>query len=277
MVAREAPSARIRGGVVRGVGCRTGGEEETGLTRKATHALPNPAVIAERIAALGRRRAVVNAERRAQQRALVEGLAGMDLEALRRHIPTKQWLLAVGVASGATLPELCGLARLKHPSSALRASRHPVVAHLVDRIKQEQLRLALNGEWGVRNAARTAAPGIMRNLIELGGAAAPDEAGMRPGRARRDADSIRAGEVVLDIAGHRVQRQEHVHYHLLEQLTEGELETLAESGQWPDRFATALAAPDALTDTGPGPGAAANDAPTPTELVPLRGGRRGRV
>src|SRR4029450_1109868 len=120
------------------------------------------------------------------------------------------------------------------------------VAHLVDRIKQEQLRLALHGEWGVRNAARAAAPGIMRNLIERGGAAAPDPAGTRAGRAKRDADSIRAGEVVLDIAGHRVQRSEHVHYHLLEQLTEGELETLAESGTWPERFATALAAPDAL-------------------------------
>jgi hypothetical protein len=50
-----------------------------GLVRKATPSLPNPEVIAQRIAALGRRRAVVNAERRAQQRALVEGLAGMDL------------------------------------------------------------------------------------------------------------------------------------------------------------------------------------------------------
>jgi hypothetical protein len=43
----------LRGGVARGVGCRSGGEEETGLRRKATHALPNPAVIAERSAAMG--------------------------------------------------------------------------------------------------------------------------------------------------------------------------------------------------------------------------------
>jgi hypothetical protein len=258
------------------VGCRSGGEEETGLTRKATHALPNPEVIAQRIAAMARRRAVANVERRAAQRALLEDLAGMDLEALRRRIPTKQWLLAVGVASGATLPELCALARLKHPSSALRASRHPLVAHLVDRIKAEQLRLALHGEWGVRNAARAGAPAVMQNLLELGGAAPPDAEGKRPGRARRDSDSIRAGELVLDIAGHRVQRSEHVHYHLLEQLTEGELETLAESGRWPDRFAPALAAPDAFTGSGTGLPVPVNGAPSPAEFGPARGGRPRR-
>jgi hypothetical protein len=229
-------------------------------------ALPNPAVIAERLALriteMGRRRGEAAAERRAAERVFIERMAGMSLDQLQRHIPTKQFLLAVGVASGATLPELCALARLKHPSSALRASRHPVVAHLVDRIKAEQLQRALRGEFGVRTAARAAGPAILQNLLELGGVATPDAEGRRAGRAKRDADSIRAGEVVLGLGGYKLERHEHLHVHVLEQLTDGELEAYAETGTWPDRLA-ALGAPDAFTGSPPA-------GPTPVNGTPIR-------
>jgi hypothetical protein len=121
--------------------------------------------------------------------------------------------------------------------SAHRLKQHPIVRRLVTLIQDHQLQLVLRGEYGAVNQARAAATGVMQNLTELAGATAPDAAGTRAGRAKRDADSIRAGEVVLNVAG--LQRQQHYHVHevLFAQMDDGELEAFANTGAWPDRLA----------------------------------------
>src|SRR5262245_53915755 len=187
--------------------------------------------------ALGRGRA--HRERLAAQKALLERLSEMPLEELKRHVNGRQWMAAAFAASGATEPEIARALELRGGAvSAHRLVKHPAVQRIVQLIRDEQLARVLRGEFGVQSQARAAAPAIMQNLTELAGAAAPDGEGHRPGRARRDADSIRAGELVLDVGGYRVHRHQHEHVHqvLFEQMTDAELEHLAETAEWPERL-----------------------------------------
>jgi len=150
---------------------------------------------------------------------------------------------AVFAASGSTEPEIARALELRGGAvSAHRLVKHPVVVRIVQLIRDEQLARVLRGEFGVQSQARAAAPAIMQNLTELAGAAAPDGEGKRAGRARRDADSIRAGELVLDVGGYRINRHQHEHVHqvLFEQMSDQELETLASDGTWPERLQGAL-------------------------------------
>jgi hypothetical protein len=138
--------------------------------------------------------------------------------------------------------------------------KHPVVERLVALIRSHQLALVLRGEFGVQSQARAAAPAIMQNLVELAGVAAPDAAGTRPGRATRDADSIRAGELVLDVGGYRVQRHAHQHLHMvvLEQMSDQELERFATDGTYPERLHEALGPLGTFTDRPALPAPAVN-------------------
>src|SRR5262249_42225156 len=126
--------------------------------------------------------------------------------------------------------------------SAHRLLKHPVVVRIVQLIRDHQLALVVQGEFGVQSQARAAAPAIMRNLTDLAGAAAPDAEGERAGRARRDSDSIRAGELVLDVGGYRIHRHQHEHVYqvLMEQMSDAELEHLAETAEWPERLQGAV-------------------------------------
>jgi hypothetical protein len=201
------------------------------------------AEVARRVAAMTLGRAAAHQERLAAQKALLERLSEMSLEELKRHVHGRQWMAACFAASGATEPEIARAVGLRGGKvSAHRLVKHPVVKRIVQLIRDEQLARVLKGEFGVQSQARAAAPAIMQNLTELAGAAAPDAQGQRPGRARRDADSIRAGELVLDVGGYRVQRHQHEHIHqvLMEQMTDAELEHLADTAEWPERFQDAV-------------------------------------
>src|SRR5262245_44162362 len=229
----------------------------------------DPEATAGKVARMALARAAAHEERLVAQAKLLTEYTAMDLDELRRPATTRQWLAACMEASGATGPEIGRMLGLKGGKvSAHRLKQHPIVRRLVQLIQDHQLALVLRGEYGAINQARAAATGIVQNLTELAGATAPDATGTRAGRAKRDADSIRAGEVVLNVAG--LQRQQHYHVHevLFAQMDDGELETFANTGAWPDRLAeaappgggfTALPAP-----SGPdvnGPRARANDRP----------------
>ena len=200
-------------------------------------------VMAKKVAAMTLGRAAAYRERLEAQKALLERLTDMPLEELSRHVNGRQWMAAVFAASGATEPEIARALGLRGGKvSAHRLVKHPVVVRIVQLIRDEQLARVLHGKFGVQSQARAAAPAIMQNLTELAGGAAPDAQGQRPGRARRDADSIRAGELVLDVGGYRVQRHQHEHIHqvLMEQMTDAELEHLADTAEWPERFQDAV-------------------------------------
>src|SRR5262249_22343199 len=136
----------------------------------------------------------------------------------------------------------------------------------------------LCGEFGVQSQARAAAPAVMQNLTEWAGAAAPDGEGKRPGRAHRDADSIRAGELVLDVGGYRVNRHQHEHVHqvLFESMSDAELEGLAVDGRWPERFEGTLAGAGGFTARPALPAPAVNGAPSHAGHGRPTGRRAGR-
>jgi hypothetical protein len=246
-------------------------------TRKAPPVL-DPEETARKVAAMALGRVAAHRERLIEQTALLERLADMPLDELSRHVNGRQWMAAVFTASGATELETARALGLRGGAvSAHRLRRHPVVARLVELIRNEQLARVLRGEFGVQNQARAAAPSIMNNLTELAGAAAPDGEGKRAGRAKRDADSIRAGELVLDVGGFRVQRHQHEHVHqvLFDSMTDAELEHLAATAEWPERLQGALGGAASFTPPLALPGPAVNGAAPRAERSTRNGRRAG--
>jgi hypothetical protein len=77
----------------------------------------------------------------------------------------------------------------------------------------------------------------MEHVTELAGAQKQAD-GTRKGRAKRDADALRAAELTLTVSGHKVERRAEVHLHVLQEMSEAELESLATSGEWPERYRT---------------------------------------
>jgi hypothetical protein len=214
----------------------------------ATRPVLDPELVARKLAAmsLGRREA---REARLQEEAkLLSEVTALGLEELRRHATTRQWLCAMGECSGATEPELGRLLGLKGGAvSVHRIRKHPVVRRLVQLIQDHQLQLVLKGEFGAQATARAAAPEVVSHLSELAGAQRERD-GSRRGRAARDRDAIAAGQVVLDVAGVRVQRHQHQHVHMvfLEQMTDAELDAFATDGTCPERLQGALGPPGTL-------------------------------
>jgi hypothetical protein len=219
----------------------------------------DPEVLAGRVARLSLARAQARDARLAAEAALLSEVTSLDLEGLRRRANARQWLCALGEATGATEPEIARLVGLKGGAvSVHRLRKHPVTRRLVELIQRHQLDLVLRGEFGAQATAKAAAPAVVEHLTELAGAQ-KERDGTRRGRASRDRDAIAAGQVVLDVAGVRVQRHQHQHVHmlLLEEMTDGELERFASDGTCPERLQGALGPPGALTALPalPGPGA----------------------
>src|SRR5262249_47820541 len=128
----------------------------------------DPDATARKVAAMALGRAAAHRERLAAQQALLERLADMPLEGLKRDVNGRQWMAACFVASGATELEIARALDLRGGAvSAHRLLKHPVVMRIVQLIRDEQLARVLRGEFGVQSQARAAAPAIMQNLTEL--------------------------------------------------------------------------------------------------------------
>ncbi len=198
--------------------------------------MPDPAMVAERVARMqaGQRRQ--RTERAAAQRALVEGLSGMTLETLAKAVSTRHWTVAVMHLGGYDVTEIARALGYVSADVVTRLLKHPVIVRLVELVRAAQLERVMRGEYGVAAQAKAAAPAVMGHVSELAGAAAPDAAGQRKGRARRDADALRAAELVLTVSGDKVERKANMHFHVLQELSEAELEVLAERGEWPERY-----------------------------------------
>jgi hypothetical protein len=196
---------------------------------------PSPALVAERLARMNGARRQRRAERLAAQRQLAEDLAGMPLEALVKGITTRQWTVGVMHLGGYGVTEIAQALGYATVDGINRVLKQAAVQRLVELVRRAQLERVLRGEYGVQASAKAAAPEVMAHVTELAGAnKAPD--GSRVGRARRDADALKAAELTLTVSGHKVERTAHVHLHVLEEFSEAELETLAERGEWPERY-----------------------------------------
>jgi hypothetical protein len=91
----------------------------------------DPEVVARKVAAMSLGRAQAREERVRAEAALLARVSGMSLEELRRSSSARQWLAALGQASGASEPEVARLCGLRGGRvSAHRLLRHPVVVRL---------------------------------------------------------------------------------------------------------------------------------------------------
>ncbi len=224
--------------------------------------LLDPEVVARKVAAMSLARAQAREVRLAAETALLSDVTALDLEGLRRRASMRQWLCALGEATGATEPEIARLVGLRGGKvSVHRLKQHPVTRRLVELIQRHQLERVLKGEFGAQATAKAAAPAVVEHLTELAGAQRECD-GTRRGRASRDRDAIAAGQVVLDVAGVRVVKHQHQHLHmlLLEEMTDGELERFAADGTCPERLQGALGAPGEFTGSPALPAPAVNGA-----------------
>jgi hypothetical protein len=192
-------------------------------------------VVAERLAAMHRTAPVGRLAKRAAQRAWLEGIAGMSLEELRRTTPTRLWTVAMYHLGGYDTPTIARAVGYANVTGALRALRHPAVQRLIQLVREAQVQRVLQGEYGVAAQAKAAAPAVMEHVTELAGAK-KGAAGERVGRARRDADALRAAELTLTVSGDKIERKAVAHFHMLEEMSEAELEALAGRGEWPERY-----------------------------------------
>jgi hypothetical protein len=199
------------------------------------HPGPPPAVVAERLERMQRGARAGRVAQRDAARAWLEGLAGMGLEELVRTTPRRQWLVAMCHLGGYDTTAIARIVGYTNATAAAKALKHPAVVRLIEVIRRAQVDRVLQGEYGVTAQAQAAAPAVMEHVTELAGAQKQAD-GTRRGRAKRDADALRAAELTLTVSGHKVERQAHLHLHVLEEMSEAELEALAASGTWPERY-----------------------------------------
>ena len=201
------------------------------------HPGPSPEVVAERLARMRVAAKAGKAAKVAEQRAWLESLSGMTLEDLRRSTPARLWSVAMLHLGGYDTVAIARAIGYSNPAASQRALRHPAVERIVALVREAQLERVMRGEYGVVAAAKAAAPTVMEHVAELAGGRKDKATGARVGRAKRDADAIRAADLVLTTSGDKVARTAHVHLHVLEQLSDAELETFSATGAWPERLA----------------------------------------
>ena len=241
--------------------------------------IPSPAVLAERHEHLQRGHRRWRAERATAKAALAALYRELPAEELFQRIPAK---LAGAVSlhlAGWNYPAIAAAVGYSgRPSSAttvMKLLQRPEAQKLIREIRQRQFDRLVAGEFGVTAAARAAAPRIMAEVAALaGGVPGPD--GSPQGKAPRPAAVIKAADLAFQIGGYKVQRREVTYHHVLDGLSDDELERLAVDGQWPAR----LAELSALLPGEPPPssGSEAASVPrleppgTPAEPAPSRGG-----
>jgi hypothetical protein len=191
--------------------------------------------VALRLERMNRGRRTHRAEREARAQALAEALSGMPLTDLVRGVTTRQWTVAVMHLGGYEMVEIARSIGYSKVDVVARILKHPTVKRLIELVRDAQLERVLQGTFGVRAQAKAAAPEAMAHVIELAGARKGSD-GTRVGRAKRDSDALRASELVLTVSGDKIERQETLHVHLFEQMSDQELEALAVKGEVPERL-----------------------------------------
>jgi hypothetical protein len=178
-------------------------------------------------------------ERKHRIAALARDPAAMStvpLDQIHDYLSRRQCEVAILHLGRHSLPEiarLLGYASGKHVHAVLKT---PAVAHFLKLVEDAQIERVIAGEFGVRAQARAAAPRVLEHVIEKAGGKS-DKDGIRRGFAQRDADAIRAANLVLTVAGEKVERSQHHHIHdLFAGMTRDELRRLGDHGEWPERL-----------------------------------------
>lgn len=200
------------------------------------HVGPPPAVVAERLAQMRIASRATREERKAEQRRWLESLSGLSLDELRISTPNRLWSVAMLHLGGYDASSIARAIGYGDQRAAQKALKHPAVLRIIELVRAAQLERVLSGEYGVQAQAKAAAPAVMEHVTELAGGVKDKATGERRGRARRDSDALRAAELTLTVSGDKVERKAVLHAHIFAQMSEEELESLAVSGEWPERF-----------------------------------------
>ena len=202
--------------------------------------VPDAMTVARNFDALTRGAATYR-ERKRRIAALAHDPVAMNsvpLDQIRQYLSRRQYEVAVLHLGQYRLPEIArslGYASGKHVHAVLKT---PAVARFIDLVEAAQLERVIAGEFGVRAQAKAAAPRVLRRVIaKAGGDVGAD--GKPVGEAAKDADAIRAADLVLTVAGEKEQRQEYLHKHVhlaFGDMTVEELQRLGETGEWPVRY-----------------------------------------
>jgi hypothetical protein len=215
-------------------GAMNGGR--TGPGTKANIGAP-PELLAERVAAMQAAAKRTREERNAAARAWLEACSAMSLEDLRRSTPARLWSVGMLYLGGYNADAIARAIGYTTVQAARKALKHPAVERIIALVRDAQVERVLRGDYGVAAQAKAAAPAVMEHVAELAGGRKDRATGARVGRAKRDADAIRAADLVLTTSGDKVARTAHLHLHVLEQLSDAELEAFSARGEWPDRLA----------------------------------------
>lgn len=195
-----------------------------------------PEVLAERAAAMQAAFKRTREERNRAAKAWLEACTTMSLEELRRSTRARLWSVAMLYLGGYNADAIARAIGYTTTQAARNALKHPAVVRIIALVRDAQLERVMRGEFGVAAAAKAAAPAVMEHMAELAGGRKDRTSGERHGRAKRDADAIRAADLVLTTSGDKVQRTAHMHLHVLEQLSDAELEAYSVRGEWPERM-----------------------------------------
>src|SRR5215475_9936468 len=209
---------------------------KTGVGTKP-HPGPDRAVAAERLARARAVGAETRAQRVAEQERWLASITDLSLDELRRTTPARFWTVAMLHLGGYDATAIARAVQYTSHAAALRALKHPAVVRIVALVRDAQLERVMRGEYGVVATAKAAAPAVMEHVAELAGGVKDRASGERKGRAKRDADAIRAADLLLTTSGDKVERKAHLHLHVLEQLSDQELEAFSATGAWPERLA----------------------------------------
>jgi len=197
---------------------------------------PATAVVLERLRHAQVAAKATREERKAEQKRWLESLSGCSLDELRLSTPSRLWSVAMLHLGGYDATSIARCIGYSEAKKAHLALRHPAVKRIIELVRQEQLERVMRGEYGVAAQAKAAAPAVMEHVTELAGGVKDKATGERTGRARRDADALRAAELTLTVSGDKVERKQILHAHLFEQMSDEELERLATTAEWPERF-----------------------------------------
>jgi hypothetical protein len=155
-----------------------------------------------------------------------------DGKAIEDQIRGRWWNVLIMHLEGIdhrAIADALGYTRLSTVQGILRK---PGIVQAIQQIKHAQLERLLSGEFGVRAQARAAASKVMAKMIDVG----------QGGEDVRDADAINAGKVVLTVAGEFAEKTIHAHVHtLIQSMSMDEVEHLARTGEFPDRYRNAAA------------------------------------
>jgi hypothetical protein len=197
---------------------------------------PAPAVVAEHLARMRVAARASRVERKAEQRRWLESLSGLSLDALRVSTPARLWSVAMLHLGGYDATSIARAIGYGDQRAAAKALKHPAVTRIIALVREAQLERVMRGEYGVQAQAKAAAPAVMEHVAELAGGRKDKATGERKGRAWRDSDALRAAELTLTVSGDKVERKASVTFHIFEQMSDAELESLAVTGAFPERF-----------------------------------------